>query len=127
MKALVTGASSGLGKDMARYLITKGYNVIAVGKCEQKLKSLQQQYPKNIKYIVKDLAIEKDCYDLYEITKHENIDIFINNAGFGSVGPFIEESLEISIEMAKVNCIAMHILFSLYLKDMVKKNKVLEH
>lgn len=123
MKALITGASSGIGKDMAIYLMEKGYEIIAVGKDEEKLKLLQQEYPKVTRYIVKDLSIEQNCYDLYEETKQEDLDIVINNAGFGSVGRFVDEPIDRAIVMAKVNSIAVHILFSLYLSDMVKKDR----
>ena len=123
MKALITGAGSGLGKDMAIYLMEKGYEIIAVGKEEEKLKELKEKYPKIIKYIAMDLTIEENCYKLYEETKAEDIDILINNAGFGYVGKFIDEPIERAINMAKLNSIAVHILFSLFLQDMVKKNK----
>ena len=123
MKALITGAGSGLGKDMAIYLMKKGYEIIAVGKEEDKLKELKENYPKVIKYIAMDLTIEENCYKLYEETKNEDIDILINNAGFGYVGKFIDEPIERAINMTKLNSIAVHILFSLFLKDMVKKNK----
>lgn len=123
MKALITGAGSGLGKDMAIYLMGKGYDIIACGKEEYKLEQLKNEYPKVIRYIVKDLSIEKNCYDLYNEVKDEDIDILINNAGFGSIGRFVQEDLDRAINMAKLNCIAVHILFSLFLQDMVKKNK----
>lgn len=123
MKALITGAGSGLGKDMAIYLMEKGYEIIAVGKEEDKLKELKENYPKVIKYIAMDLTIEENCYKLYEETKNEDIDILVNNAGFGYVGKFIDEPIERAINMAKLNSIAVHILFSLFLQDMVKKNK----
>lgn len=123
MKALITGAGSGLGKDMAIYLMEKGYDIIACGKEEEKLIKLKEEYPKVIRYIAKDLSIEKNCFDLYNETKDENIDILINNAGFGSIGKFVDEDLGMAINMTKLNCIAVHILFSLFLQDMVKKDK----
>lgn len=122
MKALITGASSGLGKDMAFYLDKLGYELILVAKNKQKLKEVKEKC-KNAKIYICDLSIEENIYKLYEDNKNENIDFLINNAGFGLFGFFTEISLEKELEMINVNIKALHILCKLFVKDMTSKNQ----
>lgn len=123
MKALVTGASSGIGRDISRYLSNLGYDIIAVARDENKLKELKENLSTNVEIICMDLADENNCKQLYERTKKEDIDILINNAGFGEFGEFTNTNLEKEIKMINTNITAMHILMKLFLKDMVKKDK----
>ena len=123
MKALITGASSGIGKDIAKELAKRGYEIIAVARDEERLKKLKEELPQVIKTISMDLSIRDNCYKLYEMTKGNDIDILVNNAGFGTVGSFVETDLDWEVSMIDTNCTALHILFKLYLKDMVKKDK----
>lgn len=120
MKALITGASSGIGKSMVSYLSKLGYEIIAVSKDITKLTDLSKKY--DCKIIQMDLSKEENCFKLYELTKEENIDILVNNAGFGSFGEFIEIPLEKELEMINVNVKAVHILTKLFLKDFVKRD-----
>ena len=127
MKALVTGASSGIGRDMAKELAKRGYNLILVSRDNKKLdevaKEIKNQYEVEAEVIQKDLSIKENCIDLYNEVKNENIDILINNAGFGVHGPIIETDLDKEINMLETNIIAVHILMKLFLQDMVKNNK----
>lgn len=123
MKALVTGASSGIGKDILIELGKYGYEVIAVAKDMEKLEKLKEDYSFVTKIFSMDLANKENCYKLYEMTKEDDIDILINNAGFGIVGKFVDTDLEFETEMLNTNCMALHILFKLFLKDMVNKNR----
>ena len=122
MKALLSGASSGIGKDMAIYLDSLGYELILVARNEDKLKNLCKEL-KNARYLVYDLSKEDNCYKLYEEVKDEDIDLVINNAGFGLFGYFDETDLDKELEMINVNIKSVHILTKLFLKDMVKKDK----
>ena len=122
MKALITGASSGIGRDMARYLSTLGYDIIAVAQNEERLKELQIELKTNVQIIYMDLSKKENCIELYEKTKNENIDILVNNAGFGIFGFFDETDLEREISLIDTNVTAVHILTKLFLKDMVKKD-----
>lgn len=122
MKALVTGASSGIGRDIAIYLSNLGYDVIMVSKDIDKLNKVKKHVKGNCKTISCDLSNEKECIKLYEKTKDENIDILINNAGFGTFGEFTETSIDKELEMIKVNITAVHILTKLFLKDFVKRD-----
>lgn len=121
MKALITGASSGIGKDMAKYLSKLGYDLVIVARSEEALNKLKKELNTNVEVFAMDLSIKENCYELYD--KVKNIDILINNAGFGVFGNFIETDLEKEISMIRTNIEALHILTKLYLKDMVKKDK----
>lgn len=121
MKALVTGASSGIGKEMAIYLSELGCDLIIVARDKDKLEELQQQLKTKVKIVVIDLANEKKIKDLYMIAKNENIDILINNAGFGLFGNYENVDLLTELEMIDVNIKAVHILTRMFLKDMNKK------
>lgn len=121
MRALITGASSGIGRDMARYMSKLGYDLVIVARDEQALKELQQELTTNVEVIALDLSQKDNCYKLYDMAK--DIDILVNNAGFGLFGKFVETDLEKEISMIQTNITAVHILTKLYLKDMVKNNK----
>ena len=123
MKALITGASSGIGKDMAKYLASKNIDLILVARRKDKLEELKKELKVETKIICLDLGIEKNCYKLYEECKDDNIDILINNAGFGLFGEFFETDLDIELNMIDVNIKAPHILTKLFLQDFIKKDK----
>lgn len=122
MKALITGASSGIGRDMARVLSHRGYDLILVARNEQLLKQVKKKCKTKVKIIVLDLSKEDACFSLYSQVKHENIDILINNAGFGIFGEFAETSLKGELNMIDLNIKAVHILTKLFLKDFKTKN-----
>ncbi len=122
MKALITGASSGIGKDIAKKLSYKGYDLILVARRKERLIKLQKELKTNIKIIVLDLSVEKNVYQLYETLKKEKIDILINNAGFGLFGMFNKTSLDKEIEMINLNIKCVHILTKLFLKDFIKRD-----
>lgn len=123
MKALVTGASSGIGRDMARYLASLGYTVYAVGRDERKLSDLKNELGEKIQVIIKDLSVKENAISLYEELKMENIDLVVNNAGFGVFGEFADTDLEKEISLINTNITAVHILTKLFLKDMLRENK----
>ena len=145
MKALITGASSGIGKDMAKILNQKGYNLVLVARDIEKLEQTKKELEKSvqneptiennkiekayknskkatnkIEIIQMDLSEEQNCIEL--ANKVKDIEILINNAGFGDCGRFSETDLNKDISMIKTNVIAYHILTKLYLKEMKKKN-----
>lgn len=123
MKALITGASSGIGLEIAKILHNKGYELILVARDKVKLQNLQEELGKNVKIIVADLSNESKVKDLYVLCKAEKIDMLINNAGFGDCGEFINTDLSRELEMINVNIKALHILTKLFLKDMKKRNQ----
>lgn len=123
MKAIVTGASSGIGKDISRILSTKGYDLVLVARDEKKLQELKKELEKNkikIQIFAMDLSIEENCKELHKEVRE--VDLLINNAGFGDCGNFTKTSLDKDIKMIQTNIIAYHILTKLYLADMKEKN-----
>ena len=123
MKALVTGASSGIGREIAKYLASKGYSLIISARNYEKLTQLKKEIRNvDVRIITADLSVEEEVYSLYEEVKGENIDFLINNAGFGAYGKFAEVPLEKEIELIHTNITALHILTKLFLKDMIKRN-----
>jgi len=128
MIALVTGASSGIGRDMTRYLSSLGYKLIITAREEKKLEELKKELEsKNgeVDIFIADLRNQDECIKLYEFTKekYKNIDILINNAGFGLFGSFLETDLKRELEMINVNIKALHVLTKLFMQDMVREDK----
>lgn len=119
MKALITGASSGIGKNMAYTLANRGIDLILVARSKEEMLKIKENVKVNVRVIEMDLLKEKNVYKLYEMCKDENIDILINNAGFGLFGLFLETSLDRELEMIDLNIKAYHILTKLFLKDFV--------
>ena len=125
MKALITGASSGIGKEIARYLAELGYDLILVSRSTDKLNKLKEELSNvNVRVITLDFSRESDSLDLYEHIKNENeqIDFLVNNAGFGAYGKFLDVPLERELELIHTNVSTVHILTKLFLKDMAERN-----
>ncbi len=123
MKVLITGASSGIGREMARILAKTSDEMVLVGRNKERLENIKKELGNQsiIKIISTDLSNIDNCMKLYK--ENKNIDLLINNAGFGDYGNFTETSLEKELEMINTNIVACHILTKLYLKDMEKENK----
>ena len=110
MKALITGASSGIGREIAKYLDSLGYNTILVARREDRLKELSKELKNQSEIITLDVSKTEDVFKLIEITQDESIDVLINNAGFGLFGEFDKTDLNRELEMIDVNIKAVHIL-----------------
>ena len=121
MKALITGASSGLGKEMAIYLGELGIDVVLVARDKEKLEEVQKQVESNSEIICMDLADAENCVNLYR--KVKDVDILINNAGFGVYGDFEKTDFITELNMINLNVCALHTLTKLYLADMYEKNE----
>jgi len=119
MKALITGASSGIGLDMAHYLSSIGYDLVLVARNMEDIK--KSKFNTDVIYESVDLSNEKNCQILYDKYKNK-IDILINNAGFGLIGLFNETDIDRELNMIDLNVKAYHILTKLFLGDFVKRN-----
>lgn len=123
MTALVTGASSGIGREIALKLAKKGMRLIISGRNEEKLRELRSEIGENrVKIITADISKESECRRLYEEASKYNVNVLVNNAGFGLFGNFSSNDLDRELEMIDVNIKAVHILTKLFLKDFDEKN-----
>jgi len=120
MKALITGASSGIGRDMARELSKKGYDLVLVARDLDKLQEVKNELKTNIEVVSMDISDVENCKKLHE--QYRDIDILINNAGFGDCGYFTKTKLEKEIAMINTNIVAYHTLTKLYLQEMKEKD-----
>ena len=121
-KALITGASSGIGRDIARILSDKGYDLILVARNYKELEKLKKELKTNVEVISMDLSVVENCKELYEQVKDKNIDILINNAGFGAIGAFRKIDLDKELSMIDLNVKAVQVLTKLFLRDFVKRD-----
>lgn len=118
MYALITGASSGLGKEMAYILARNNYNLVLVARRKSLLENLKSELENTgVNVIVKDMDLGdvKNCFQIFEDLKDIKIDLLINNAGFGNVGYFQEANLATELEMIDLNIKAIQILTKLYI------------
>ncbi|MBO5095729.1 MAG: SDR family NAD(P)-dependent oxidoreductase, partial [Bacilli bacterium] len=122
MKVLITGASSGIGRDMAYYFAKLNFDLILVARRKEKMQEIKKNVDVNVKIIPLDLSIKENCYKLYDKVKDENIDVLVNNAGFGLFGMFHKTDLDRELEMINLNITATHILTKLFLKDFIKRD-----
>jgi short-subunit dehydrogenase len=125
--ALITGASNGIGLELAKIHASKGDNLVLVARNKQKLDELKHELESahNIKVytIGKDLSLPNAAKDVYDETKRQNIsiDYLINNAGFGDFGMFAETDWNKELQMINLNITALTHFTKLYLQDMVKR------
>lgn len=125
MKVLLTGASSGIGKEMAKILAEQGNELVLVAKSEERLNVLKEELSANtttkITTISSDLSVQQNCIDIFE--QHKDIDFLINNAGFGDAGKFDDTDLGKDTTMIQTNIIAVHTFTKLYLPEMKKRDR----
>lgn len=122
MVALITGASSGIGRDISKTLSNLGYDLIVVARRKDLLLKLQEEVKTKVEIIELDLSKEENVYKLYEKTKGR-VDFLINNAGFGLFGLTYKTDLDTELKMIDVNVKCVHILTKLFLQEFVKKDK----
>lgn len=120
--AVITGASSGIGVEFAKRLAKKDYHLILVARRQERLEKLKKKLGTSCDIITADLGKEEECYRLFEEIKDKEIEVFINNAGFGDCGAFLEGDLEKELNMIQVNVKAVHLLTKLVLRKMEKQN-----
>jgi hypothetical protein len=125
--ALITGASNGIGLELARFHASKGGDLVLVARNKSKLDEikteLEKKYHISVYTIGKDLSVAKSAQEVHDQTTKQNIqiDYLINNAGFGDFGMFAESNLEKQLQMISVNITALTALTHLYLPGMIKK------
>ena len=125
MKVLITGASSGIGRDLAREFAKLKYDIVLVARNIERMEKLKEELVKdfkvNVNYRQVDLTSRTACINLYN--EEKEIDILVNNAGLGDFGNFTETDLEKEFAIIDTDITALHILTKLYLKDMKKRDE----
>ena len=125
-KALITGASSGFGADFADILAKKGMDLVITARREDKLNALKakivEKYGVSVRVIVMDLAGFDAAEKLYSLVKDENIDMLINNAGYGMYEYFERQDAAAVNRMVQLNVVSAMTLANLFVKDFSAKN-----
>lgn len=122
MKALVTGATSGIGRCIAENLHRRGWQLILTGRNEKVLRKLQKKFGKGTEIIRAELSDRKEVFRVYDFCRNKNIDLLVNNAGYGIFGRFDSTDLDDELSMIDVNITALHILTKLFLRDFRKRD-----
>lgn len=126
---LITGASSGIGKSFAGLLAEKGANLVLVARNKSALEeiadTLQQKYKVKVQIIQKDLSVPHAAMELYDAVKSQslNIDILINNAGFGKWGKFETFTQQEYEEMIQLNITSLTELCYYFIPGFLQKNE----
>lgn len=124
MKALITGASSGIGRDMAKELAKRGCDLILVARRVNRLEEIKNEITGvSVETIECDVSTEENCTKLYNSVKDKGVDMLVNNAGFGLAGEFLSTDLNKELNMIKTNVVAVHMLTKLFLKDFAEKDR----
>lgn len=122
--AIITGASSGIGRQMAIDLDLRGFDTVLVARREEKLKELASTLHHESEVFECDISKKEECIRLYENYKdREDVLVLINNAGFGQVGSFCEIPLDRELDMIDTNVVGVHILTKLFLRDFMARDK----
>lgn len=127
--ALITGASSGIGKEFSKIHAEKGGDLIVIARSEDKLnelkKELEQQHNIDVLAVSKDLTTPNAAKEVYELVQQKGlkVDYLINNAGFGGLGMFNERELEQDLQMINLNISVLTAFTHYFLQDFVNNNQ----
>lgn len=125
--ALITGASSGIGFDLANIFAREGHDVVLVARSEARLRELAAELETSHKItarvVVADLARPDAPQQVFDAVKDLTVDFLVNNAGYGVAGKFIETDLKAELEMIQVNVTALTHLTKLFLPAMVARGR----
>jgi uncharacterized protein len=127
--ALITGATSGIGYQLAKLFATDGYNLIIVARSENSLANVaeefRQQFNIDVKTFSTDLFVTKNAFNLYDkITGMGlNVSVLVNNAGQGLYGEFINTDINRELDIVHLNIASLIILTKKFLKEMLEKGE----
>jgi short-subunit dehydrogenase len=127
--ALITGASNGIGLELARIHASKGGDLVLVARNTSKLEELKTELERQFNITVytlgKDLSSQRAAMEVFEETNKQNIqvDFLINNAGFGDFGMFAETDWKKELQMIDLNITTLTLLTKLYLQDMIQRKR----
>ncbi len=126
--ALITGASGGIGYELARLFARDRYDLVLVARSKEKLERLGDELGKkfgvSVKVIVKDLASPSAPEELLAEVRQAsiNVDVLVNNAGYATYGPFAKNDLRNELDMMQVNMVALTHLTKLFLPGMLERH-----
>ena len=121
--AVITGASSGLGAIFAEQLAKRGHSLVLAGRDEARLSAVAQRIDQNVELVVGDLGTDKGVDALIAHLANREIDVLVNNAGFGTYGPFAEIDAEREHELVAVNVDALTRLTHAVLPKMLARGR----
>jgi uncharacterized protein len=127
--ALITGATAGIGYELAKLFAQDGYNLIIVARTEEDLQQradeFSKQYSINVVSIAKDLFNPEAAFELYDEVKAKGllVDVLVNDAGQGQYGLFVESDIRRQLDIIQLNVSSLTVLTHLFLKDMVARNE----
>jgi len=127
MTALVTGASSGIGYELAKVLAENGHDLVITARSREPLEKLsaeiQATHKVKVRILVKDLANSSAPREIFDELMHDGaqIDLLINNAGFGNHGAFANIELDADLRLLQVNVVALTALTKLFLREMLSR------
>lgn len=121
--AVITGASSGIGTEFAKRLAKEGYPLVLVARRRERLEKLAKELNSECIILTADLSNMDECRRMMQELDSVEIDVFINNAGFGYCGETLTIETETELNMIDLNVKAMHLLAKLVLDKMVERNK----
>lgn len=122
MKALITGASGGIGREIARVLAERGCALILCSRDEAALNAVAAELARvPVRTIALDLSVEENCRKLHAMTRDDGVDVLVNNAGFGVFGAFDETDLDAELNLIDLNVRAVHVLTKLFLRDFLAR------
>ena len=127
--ALITGATSGIGYELARLFARDGYQVVLVARDREALErvanELAREYTATTKVITKDLASPAAAEEIFsEVNRDKtNVDVLVNNAGFGLLGAFVRTDLKKELAMIQVHIASLTHLTKLFLKGMLERRE----
>lgn len=119
MKAVITGASSGIGMHIAKYLDSMGVSTVITARRADRLEILAKEMQCACVTETMDISKEENCIALFD--RHKDADILVNCAGFGVFGEFLQTPLNRETELIDVNIKSLHVLTKLYLCEFEKK------
>jgi short-subunit dehydrogenase len=129
LTALVTGASGGIGEELARLFAADGHDLVLVARSRDKLARLSEElegkHKVKARVLASDLAREETPREIFEELNAGGIrvDALVNNAGFGSYGLFAETDLKSELDLLQVNIVALTHLTKLFLPGMIERRR----
>jgi short-subunit dehydrogenase len=125
--ALITGASVGIGRELAQIFAEHGFNLVLVARDAQRLNRLSEELKSarqiQTQVLAQDLSDPEAPTRVFEQVRGKEISVLVNNAGFGAYGPFLETDLRVQTDMMQVNMTALVELTQLFARSMVERRQ----